>query len=348
MFPLKKKDFIITLSLFASVTVLCTLLLSVNTSDTYAPILYTTVVFIISRYTSGYFWGIISSFFGVFMVNFVFTYPFMELNFTMTGYPITFISMLVTSVMTGIMTTQIKRQEAFRMEAEKEKMRSNLLRSVSHDLRTPLTSILGTTSALLDNGDKIPQEKQRELLSECHDDAEWLIRMVENLLSVTRMNSNDTKIVKSMEAVEEVVGEAIRKFNKRFPDTLVTVEAPAELLLVPMDAILTEQVIINLLENAVIHGKSLQTIHLTVSKTEDYAIFDIHDQGVGIREDMFEHLFDGYFSSSNEADITGKRNMGIGLSACAAIVSAHGGTIAAQNHIQGGAVFRFTLPLKEA
>lgn len=195
------------------------------------------------------------------LVNYIFTYPYFAFNFTISGYPATFISMFATSIMTSAMTTRIKQQERMRSEAEKEKMRGNLLRAISHDLRTPLTSIVGTTSALLENDGKISPQQQRELLKESHDDAEWLIRMVENLLSITRMSGQETKIQKVPEAVEEIIGETIRKLQKRYPQAQISVSVPDELLIVPMDAILIEQVLMNLLENAIQHSQSTDKIN---------------------------------------------------------------------------------------
>jgi two-component system sensor histidine kinase KdpD len=346
LFLFSWKDLTITLLILTAAAAVSFLLNSIDGSDTYVPMIFVMAVFLISKYTNGYLFGIVSSFIGVILVNYIFTYPYFAFNFTISGYPITFISMFIISIMTSTMTTQIKKQERIKIEADKEKMRGNLLRAVSHDLRTPLTSILGTTSALIENGDKISVEQQRRLLQESHDEAEWLIRIVENLLSVTRMNGGKAKINKVPEAVEEIVGEAVRKFKKRFPDAGISVSVPDELLLVPMDAILIEQVVINLLENAVIHGKNKNGIAVSVIKKNDMAMFTVSDQGVGISEEAFKHLFDGYLSGKEEDDSDSKRNMGIGLSVCRSIVKVHGGELTAKNQDNGGAKFSFNLPLE--
>lgn len=346
MFVFSWRDCAITVVILSSFTLLSPLLEEIGGNDVYVPMLFVLAVFLVARYTTGYLFGMIASFAAVIIVNYIFTYPFFKFDFFMAGYPITFVSMLATSLMTSTMTTQIKKQEHIRAEAEKEIMRGNLLRAVSHDLRTPLTSILGSTSALLENGDKISEEKKRELIQEGHDDAEWLIRMVENLLSITRV-SGEARIKKTPEAAEEIAGEAVRKFSKRFPDARVSVAVPSELLIVPMDAILIEQVIINLLENSIIHGKNNNGIAVVVEKSEDDAVFTVSDNGAGIPEKAFEHLFDGYLSSTERSVSETRQNMGIGLSVCMSIVKAHGGAITAENKPQGGARFRFSLPLKE-
>ncbi|MEA4964769.1 MAG: DUF4118 domain-containing protein [Oscillospiraceae bacterium] len=347
LFPFSWHDLLVTVLILCAAFCVSFLLTRQEGGDRSVPMLFILAVFLISRYTDGYLFGTASALFGVILVNCVFTYPYFKLNFTISGYPVTFLSLFATSVMTSTLTTQAKQREAIRLEAEREKMRGNLLRAVSHDLRTPLTSIMGTISALLENGERIPREKQRELLQESRDDAAWLVRMVENLLSITRMNGEEAKIQKTEEAVEEVVGESVRKFQKRFPETKVAVSVPEALLMVPMDAILIEQVLINLLENAILHGKAQDGIGVSVTAEAGLAAFTVSDEGVGIPEDAFAHLFDGYLSGDEEQKSESKRGMGIGLSVCQSIVKAHGGMITAENRPGGGALFRFMLPLKE-
>ncbi|MBQ5671660.1 MAG: GHKL domain-containing protein, partial [Oscillospiraceae bacterium] len=231
-----------------------------------------------------------------------------------------------------------------RVENEKVKMRANLLRSVSHDIRTPLTGIVGATSVMLENP-QLTEEERRELLSDVREDAQWLIQVVENLLSITRVGSDSAQITKQTEMPEEVMAVAVSKFRKRYPDVAVRVSVPEELLWVPMDAILIEQVLVNLMENAVIHGKTTTEICVTVSQNGSFAMFVVSDNGMGIAEDMLETLFDGSMKHSETAKGDMKRNMGIGLSVCLTIVKAHGGTIQAKN-LERGAEFSFVLPLE--
>ncbi|MCI2046182.1 MAG: DUF4118 domain-containing protein [Faecalibacterium sp.] len=346
-FSLSLRGFFISLLFLAAASGAAFLVQVLDGNDRDIPMLFILAVLLISRCTQGYLYGTISSLVGVFLVNYVFTYPYFEFNFTLSGYPLTFICMLIASVVTSTLTTQIKQQEQIRIEAEKEKMRANLLRSVSHDLRTPLTSILGATSALLDDEALLAPEKRRTLLQNAHDDAEWLIRMVENLLSITRMNGEEAKITKTLEAVEEIVGEAVRKFKKRFPGVEVSVTVPEQLLMIPMDPMLIEQVLLNLLENSVRHGKSKTGLCVTVQRLGDDAEFTVSDHGIGIAPDVFEHLFDGYLTGREEKESDNERSMGIGLSVCTSIVLAHGGRMRAENLPQGGAAFHFTLPLGE-
>ena len=250
------------------------------------------------------------------------------------------------SVSVSTLTTQIKRQEQLRAEAEKEKARSNLLRAVSHDIRTPLTSIAGCITTLIDSGDSLPDQTRAELLTNVRAEADWLIGVVENLLSVTRI-SGDSRLRKELEAGEEVLSAAAMKLQKVYPQLQVTVCAPQELLMIPMDAILIQQVLINLMENAARHGGTTTRVELSLRLEERFAVFEVADDGQGIPRELLPRLFTSDphpHGQSGEAD--GKRNMGIGLSVCMTIVQAHGGTMQAENRAQGGALFRFTLPLE--
>ena len=343
LFPFSWRDLVISAGILLCALELCILLQMGDTSDGFASPIFVLAVLLVSRLTTGYLYGLIASVTGVICVNYVFTSPYWAFNFTLSGYPLTFLTFLAVSVITSTLTTQIKQQERLRAEGEKEKMRANLLRSVSHDIRTPLTSIVGATSTLLENPGLSPEEQQT-LLEDARDDAQWLIRVVENLLSITRMGDTQARITKQPEAAEEVLGEAVRKFRKRFPSIEVEVWAPEELLMVPMDPILVEQVLSNLLENAVLHGGHTSRVTVSVRADGDYARFSVRDNGCGISAKALPTLFDGGLKHSETSAGDGKRNMGLGLSVCLAIVRAHGGTMDA-NNVSEGAVFSFRLPL---
>ncbi|HZK70291.1 MAG TPA: ATP-binding protein, partial [Clostridia bacterium] len=227
-----------------------------------------------------------------------------------------------------------------------EKMRSNLLRAISHDLRTPLTGILGASSVILENGEDLEKSTHDKLILNIKEEAQWLIRMVENLLSVTRINEGTMNVKKSFEAAEKIVEEAIRNIQKRFPDRKVFVEVPEDLLMVPMDGTLIEQVLINLLENAMKHSPNDSIIEVEVKKDKQYAIFEVRDNGEGIAEKDAPYLFENYIPKG-ERSSDSSRGMGIGLSICLSIIKAHHGKLEAVNRKEGGAVFQFKLPLEE-
>lgn len=346
IFVFSWRDLLISASIFLCATVVCALLHQMaDTTDGFASPVYVLAVLLISRFTSGYLFGLIAAALGVVCVNYVFTYPYMAFNFTISGYPLTIFTFLVVSLVTSALTTKTKEQDRLRLENEKVKLRADLLRSVSHDIRTPLTSIIGATSTVLENPD-LSEEEQRALLADVRDDAQWLIRVVENLLSITRIGDEPANISKESEAAEEVLGEAVRKFRKRFPSVSVEVHVPDELLLVPMDPILIEQVLSNLLENAVFHGETTTRIVLSAQREGACARFVVQDNGCGIPREKLHTLFDGALKCDESAPRDGKRNMGLGLSVCMAIVRAHGGTMDAEN-TSSGAAFSFCLPLSK-
>lgn len=340
------RDTAVTLGILAATTGLSYVLQVFDKNSNYVSMLFVLAVFLIARMTQGYFYGIAASLGSVLLVNFLFTYPYFRFNFTLSGYPIAILSMLAVSVTTSALTTQAKHSAEIRLEAEREKTRSNLLRAVSHDLRTPLTGILGASSAILENDEQLSREERLSLLRDVRDDAQWLIRMVENLLTITRMDgSNGARVAKSPEAGEEVLETAAVKFRKQFPDWKLTVQAPEEFLLIPMDAVLIGQVLMNLLENAVDHAAGGDQIWLSLERRGDMAVFTVRDNGCGLDVGLLPKIFEGKASAGSSGDR--KRNMGIGLSVCNTIIRAHGGTMEAQNAPQGGAVFCFALPLEE-
>lgn len=344
-FPFSWRDFFITASLLFCAVLICNIARIADSTDAFASPVFVLTVLLISRFTNGYLFGLTASVLGVVFVNVIFTYPYWKFNVNLTGYPLTFTVFLVVSLITCTLTTQTKQQDRLRAENEKEKMRANLLRSVSHDIRTPLTSIVGATSTVLETPG-ISEADQRELLEDVRNEAQWLIRVVENLLSITRIGEDTAHITKEPEAAEEVMGEAVRKFRRRFPAVSISVSAPEELLLVPMDPMLIAQVLSNLLENAVTHGKTTTAIQVSVSQVNEFACFSVRDNGQGIPEAIMPFLFDGMLKHSDTSNGDGKRNMGLGLSVCLAIVRAHNGSMEAIN-LDHGAEFRFYLPLSK-
>lgn len=345
LFPFSWRDAAITAAILALAIGLCILLQdAANSSDGFASPVFVLAVLCVSRFTTGYLFGMIASILGVVCVNFIFTYPYWKVNFTVDGYPLTFLVFLAASVMTSALTTQVRQQERLRAESEKEKTRANLLRSVSHDIRTPLTSIVGSTSTVLENPG-LSQAEQKELLEDVRDEAQWLIRVVENLLSITRIGEDQARITKAPEAAEEVMGAVVRKFRKRFAQIEISVEVPDTLLMVPMDPILIEQVLSNLLENAAVHGETTTHIHISVREENGFARFCVRDNGRGIPAEVLPTLFDGTLKRSETTTADGKRNMGLGLSVCLAIVRAHGGTMNAKN-LPDGTELSFHLPLE--
>lgn len=347
-----KKDYIIFLISFVSVTIVSFFFLKSASDPTLnIAMLYTIGAFIVARYTEGYLYGIIYALGAVLAVNFFFTYPFGTLNFSIEGYHVTFLGMLIISLFTSVSSSALKaqqdllsKQEKELAEAEKEKMRANLLRAVSHDLRTPLTGIIGNSESVLENGDMMTEEEKKKIVANIDSDARWLLNMVENLLSVTRIDDRNAGVNKTPEIVDEVVSAAVSKFRKRFPGTEVMVKVPDEPVMAEMDALLIQQVLINILHNAKVHSGSVKPLEVTVETTGEEVSFSVKDHGKGIPEDKLETIFDGDSFGDAQTGTDGYKGMGIGLSICKTIINAHGGQIEAKNH-EDGAEFIFRLPI---
>ena len=310
--------------------------------DGVAMLIFMLAVFVTSMYTDGYLWGVLASLASVLAVNFAFFTPYFAFNFTLPENLFSGLVMLAVSIMTSTLTTRVKKQEQLRMETEREKMRANLLRAVSHDLRTPLTSIYGACSTVTENYDSLGKEQALKLLREACEDAQWLNRMVENLLSVTRFDGEQVAVKKTPTVLEELLDAVLVKFKKRCPDVPVQLELPEDFVMIPMDSMLIQQVLMNLLENAVLHAEGMTTLTLRVFTLGSRAVFEVKDDGCGIPKERLRTLFTGTLPSEGEAD-SGKHGMGIGLSVCAAIVKAHGGEIQAESKVGEGTSIRFWL-----
>ncbi|MDO4174100.1 MAG: DUF4118 domain-containing protein [Eubacteriales bacterium] len=485
-------DFFSTVGIILVAYGTSTLLVKLSSSSANVAAVFTLAVLLVARMTEGYGWGILASVIGVFSVNYAFTAPYYQFNFTAAGYPIIFLSLLLIAVITSASTDNVKQQarrarasersvrrlydfsqklasahngeqmiqltmqylheqlecpvlylkqaddiardaelicgeiggfvstsiehaavcdcfaqvcdtgagtthapfaqfryipltcgdnmfgcvglllrdrkvsdETFEhvrailaqtgislerqkfaeernraaMAADREKLRNNLLRTISHDLRTPLTGIIGASAAIEENGDQIGRVETQKLASDIHEDAEWLLRMVENLLSVTRV-SQTTELKKSEEPAEEVIAEAVLRCKKRFPDAQIRVQLPEEMLFIPMDVTLIVQVLINLIENAIHYAGT--PIDISLRRNGASAEFIVRDFGPGIQGDTKDTLFEAAQVQSDS-----KRGLGIGLTLCRSIIAAHGGTISQKNHPDGGAQFVFTLPMEE-
>ena len=237
-----------------------------------------------------------------------------------------------------------EKQQHAQLEMERERLRGDLLRSVSHDLRTPLTGIMGSVATLIDSYDALDDGTRKELLTDVYTEAEWLSALVENVLSLTRLESQRVQLRKRPEVVEEVVAAALQRVKRRIGNREVSVSLPSELLMVPMDATLIEQVLVNLLDNAVQHTPESAPMELSVYRQQGQAVFQVLDHGPGLSPEALTHVFDRFYSRAIASE--SHPGAGLGLSICRSIVAAHGGAISAANAPEGGAIFRFTLPME--
>ena len=239
-------------------------------------------------------------------------------------------------------------QKKSNLEIESERLRSNLLRSISHDLRSPLAGIKGAVSTIIETGELISEKTKGELLQGVYEDTEWLIRLVENLLSMTRFDGGDIKIRKATELVEEVVYEAVQRTSKRFREHKIKVTVPDEVIIAPMDGSLIEQVLINLFDNAIKFTPKGSLIEVKVHEDKKNIIFEVIDNGSGISEDILPYIFDRFFTNGDKISDS-RRGVGLGLAICRSIVEAHGGIISAHNKVnKEGAIFKFNIPKEES
>ena len=239
-----------------------------------------------------------------------------------------------------------REKEASAILAEQEKLRANLLRTISHDLRTPLTSISGNAGNLLANDEIFDTETRRQIYTDIREDSEWLISLVENLLSVSRMGDGKSDIRMSAELVSDVIEEAIRRTVKSASTHKLTVKKSDAILLATMDARLIVQVLINLINNAIKYTPSGSEIEISAAEKDNKIAITVADNGDGIADDVKPRVFDMFYTGA-EKIADSRRSLGLGLALCKSIVNAHGGEITVTDNKPHGAVFTFTLPKEE-
>lgn len=239
-----------------------------------------------------------------------------------------------------------KERERAAVLAKNEQLRANLLRSISHDLRTPLTSISGNASNLISNGNDIDDATKKQIYEDIYDDSLWLINLVENLLAVTRLEEGRMNINLTTELVGDVIAEALKHVHTKSEMQKITVIQPDDLLLAKMDARLIVQVLINLLDNAIKYTPSDSQITITAKRNGETVCVSVADNGKGIANEQKSRVFDMFYTGANKiADC--RRSIGVGLSLCKSIINAHGGEITITDNVPHGAIFTFTLPVGE-
>ena len=221
-----------------------------------------------------------------------------------------------------------------------------LLRSVAHDLRSPLTALSGAGNLLSDRYDQLTDGERRKLASDVSEEIVWLSDLVENILNMTRISESQLLLKKDAEVIDDVVSEAVKHTERLFRGRRFAVSLPDEVVTASMDGKLISQVIINLLENAVRHTPPESEISLAVSAGNSLLTFAISDTGSGVPKNIRGRLFERFVTQNDEI-VDGKRGLGLGLAICKTIVEAHGGTIAYRDNEPHGSIFTFTLPMEE-
>lgn len=367
--PRLPRDLMVTVFFLCAAYLASAMLLDHTGAENNSALVFVLAVVLISYLTGSYTYGIAASIVGAFCINFFFMAPYAAFNLTYTGYPVAMLSMLTISIVVCALTTRVKQQAveavkreqntkalyelnsklneektAIQLEAARESIRGNILRAVSHDLRTPLTSISGSASVLLASEEIT--ERNSAMLRDIKSDADSLIIMVENLLSITRIQDGTMPLKKREEMLEEVAGDAVLTTRRRFPDAQVELDLSEDILYLSMEPILIKQVMINLLENSIRHSGDTQHIRLHLFRQDDWAVVEVRDHGCGLSPEICKAVQLGQQLPRTQ-DSDSSRGMGIGLAVCQSIIKAHGGFFAAGNDPEGGAVFRFGLPMEE-
>lgn len=305
---------------------------------------------IISTITNHPVYGIISSIISVILFNYLFTDPRYTLFVYERGYQSTFAIMFTVAIMIGSLSQRLKAAGKKQAEAElkikSEQMRANLLRAISHDLRTPLTAISGHASNLLTDEEKFDKSTRSMLYQDIADDCSYLIDLVENLLSVSRITDGEMQLHTETESLEDLLEEAMKHINRKASEHTIKIRMPEEMILINVDSRLIMQVIINLVNNAIAYTQPESFITIEAKQVSKEAVITVADNGPGIQEWEKEKIFDMFYSGNNERG-DGVRNSGIGLAVCRSIIQAHGGRIWVEDNKPSGAVFVFTLPAVE-
>ena len=230
--------------------------------------------------------------------------------------------------------------------ARNEQLRSNLLRSISHDIRTPLTSISGNASNLLSHYEQLDEETLRQIFSDIYDDSEWLVDLVENLLSISRIENGQMELHMTLDIISDVIEEALRHVDRNISRHHVTVAGSDDILLVNMDTGLIMQVLINLINNAIKNTPEGSEITIGSERVDGNVIVSVCDNGPGIADEMKPHIFEMFYTGQNKiAD--GRRGMGLGLALCKSIIEAHNGTITLTDNHPSGCCFAISLPVSD-
>ncbi len=348
------KNTAMTVLVFCLGTGFCFLLDYFKINDLNFLIIYILGILLVAVFTRGYAYSAILSVVSVFGYNFFFTDPRWTLKIDDSKYLVTFFLMVAVGLGISALTFQLKKKMAqinslnvekmkLKSDAEKEQLKATLLRSISHDLRTPLTTIKNGAEVLLENPE-IESADRNEILGDIISKADWTIRLVENLLSLTRIDSKKLTVKKTPEALEEVLPQAVRNVSGILGKRHIHYDMPEEMLVVPMDATLIMQVIGNILSNAVKHTDEDGNIWIKVWDTGKNAVFRIGNDGASIREEDLPHIFEMYYTGGSDRNSEG---VGLGLSICKLIVTAHGGQISARNAESGGVIFEFNLPMED-
>lgn len=301
------------------------------------------VVVVAMRYGRGP--SVLAAVLGVAAFDFFFVPPVFTFAVSDTQYLVTFAVMLVVGlIISNLMLERVqlaRRAAEAQVHMEAESLRNSLLSSISHDLRTPLSTIVGAASSLAEEGDKLSPEAHHALSQDIQDAAHRMSELMNKVLEMARLQSGTIQLKREWYPLEEVIGSVLTQLKERIKDRPVSVELPQELPWLSMDGSLIEQVLLNLAENAVKYTPVDAPIDISAQFEGDSVVVDVADRGPGLPSGSEERVFEKFYRAQEEGSQGG---VGLGLAICRAIVEAHGGRIWAENRVGGGASFKFSLP----
>ena len=351
------KDFGISLIILAAATIAGYLFKLGGLTDSNIIMLYIIAVLVISILTSKIYYCLGSSIVGVLVFNYLFTYPEFSFSAHDAGYPVTFLTMFITALIAGTLANKLKRntliaeqnareKEEAALLAQNEQLRANMLRTISHDLRTPLTSISGNASTLISGGTALDETARQQIYTDIFSESMWLIEMVENLLYATRIEDGRMQLNISVEILDDIVQEAVKHTERTHSKRNIIVDMLDEIIPVMADANLIVQVIVNLMDNAVKYSDEDSDVTVSVHLENEYAVISVSDHGTGISDEEKEKVFDMFYTGGSRSSDS-RRSLGLGLALCRSIITSHGGTISVSDNIPNGTVVSFTLPIGE-
>ena len=351
------KDFGISLIILAAATIAGYLFKLGGLTDSNIIMLYIIAVLVISILTSKIYYCLGLSIVGVLVFNYLFTYPEFSFSAHDAGYPVTFLTMFITALIAGTLANKLKRntliaeqnareKEEASLLAQNEQLRANMLRTISHDLRTPLTSISGNASTLISGGTALDETARQQIYTDIFSESMWLIEMVENLLYATRIEDGRMQLNISVEILDDIVQEAVRHTERTHPKRNIIVDMYDEIIPVMADANLIVQVIVNLMDNAVKYSDEDSDVTVSVHLENESAVISVSDHGTGISDEEKEKVFDMFYTGGSRSSDS-RRSLGLGLALCRSIITSHGGTISVSDNIPNGTVVSFTLPIGE-
>ena len=314
-------------------------------SDTNIAMVYILGVFFVAARCDRAVYGMVASAASVVAFNFFFVAPQFSLRAHGKEYPITFLIMLIVAIFTSAMADQVKKQaklsEQANAVAQREKLRADLLRAISHDLRTPLTSISGNASNLYRNSCLFSDEEKIEVYKDIYEDSMWLVNVMENLLSISRIEDGKMNIKKSPQLIDDVINEAMSLYNRKNIDRKITKEIEDEFIMANIDGRLIIQVMTNLLDNALKYSE--EDIRIQVKKEKKQVLVSVEDKGEGIPIEQREKIFDMFYTGEQKA-ADSRRSLGVGLALCKVIIEAHDGEIRVEDGSPHGTKVVILLP----